>query len=212
MVNHIIGIDEVGRGCLAGPVVVVAASVRGNIRNTQLGTLKDSKKLTKLQREAWFKFLIHNKQIDFALARVYPRQIEKRNISRAANLAASRAYERLSFKITKREPTPKTLARKFRRGKSLTETAIFLDGGLFIGSREKQPKQAKTIIKGDEKIPAVAIASIIAKVSRDRFMTRLAKKYPIYGFDLHKGYGTKLHRQAIAKYGVLPMHRLTFLR
>lgn len=192
--KNTIGIDEVGRGCLAGPVVVVAAMVRGSVRNSRLGTLKDSKKLTKLQREAWFDYFIKNKDIDFALARVYPRKIEKINISGAANLAALRAYGRL-----------------LKRQTLSVRPVVFLDGGLFLGARARQPSHAKTVIKGDEKIRAVAVASIIAKVSRDRFMARMAKKYPDYGFEIHKGYGTKMHREAIVRHGICPMHRLTFL-
>jgi ribonuclease HII len=193
-----VGIDEVGRGSLAGPVVVVAAMVNGTIRNPKLGKLKDSKKLTKLQREAWFDYLIKNKRVRFALARVYPRQIEKRNVSQAANLAAVRAFGRLMAMNSNLQPIAQ-------------QPTIFLDGGLFLGSRDKQPKHAKTIVKGDEKIRAVAIASIIAKVLRDRLMMRLAKRYPHYGFDLHKGYGTKLHQNAIRHYGPTTVHRLTFL-
>lgn len=189
-----VGIDEVGRGCLAGPVVVAAAFVSGPIRNPKIGTLKDSKKLTKAQREAWFDFLMKNKQIDVAVAWVYPRQIEKRNISQAANLAAKRAYARLAKTASQAKGAP-----------------VFLDGGLFLGSKREQPSHAKTIVKADEKIAAVSIASIIAKVTRDRSMVRLGKKYPEYGFEAHKGYGTKFHREAIARFGILPMHRLTFI-
>ncbi|HVM76618.1 MAG TPA: ribonuclease HII [Candidatus Paceibacterota bacterium] len=206
--RNVIGIDEVGRGCLAGPVVVAAALVKKPIRNRALGTLKDSKKLTKAQREAWFDFFINNNDIEFALAWVYPRQIEKRNISRAANLAAQRAYERLAMAIGEADrAAPGTKART----KAKTKTKVYLDGGLYLGRKEIQPPHAKTVIKGDEKIRAVAIASIIAKVSRDRSMVRLARKYPGYGFEAHKGYATKLHRNAIAVMGISPIHRLTFV-
>jgi ribonuclease HII len=89
---------------------------------------------------------------------------------------------------------------------------VFLDGGLFLGSRDAQPAHAKTIVKGDEKVPAVAIASIIAKITRDRAMVRLAKRHPQYGFEIHKGYGTPMHRRAIKKHGPSAAHRKTFLR
>jgi len=196
--KRIVGIDEVGRGCLAGPVVVAAAMVRGNIRNAKLGALKDSKKLSARQREAWFAYFRDNSQIAFAVARVYPRRIEALNISRAANLAAYRAFAKL-------------MKNEALSGKKLHETKIFLDGGLFIRSKKSQPKNATTIIKGDEKIRAVAIASIIAKVTRDDFMKRLGKKYPEYGFEIHKGYGTKRHMAAIGRFGPADAHRLTFL-
>ena len=193
--KSVVGIDEVGRGCLAGPVVVAAALVRGSVRNKKLGRLKDSKKFTARQRAAWFAYFRNNSQISYAVARVYPRQIEALNISRAANLAAHRAFVRL----TKQD------------GLSKRTVTIFLDGGLFLKNKQSQPKNARTVIKGDEKIPAVAIASIIAKVTRDAFMERLGKKYPAYGFAIHKGYGTAAHRAAIAAHGPIAAHRLTFL-
>jgi ribonuclease HII len=191
----IIGIDEVGRGALAGPVVVAAAALPAQfvIRNTALGKLKDSKKLTAKRREAWLEYFNDHPHISFALARVYPRQIEKCNVSKAANLAAERAFLRL------------TAVCHMRPG-ALT----FLDGGLFLGNGN-QPKRARTVVKGDEKIKAIKVASIVAKVHRDRFMCRLAKRYPAYGFEIHKGYGTKAHRRAIRKHGPSEAHRLTFL-
>ena len=119
------------------------------------------------------------------------------NISGAANRAALRAFSRLSK------------ANKLSAG-----TPVFLDGGLFLGSKAAQKqnqRSAKTVIKADETIPAVAAASIIAKVARDRFMVRLAKRYPKYGFEVHKGYGTAAHFRAINKVGSCAAHRLTFL-
>ncbi len=211
----IVGIDEVGRGALAGPVVVAAALLpaKASFKNHKLGLLKDSKKLSAAQREAWLSFFLNHggaggdarggiegnaapaPKVICAIARVYPRQIERHNISNAANLAAARAFARLEKSAG--------LKRK---------TKVFLDGGLFLGNHKNIGfPNAKTIVKGDEKINAVKVASIIAKVHRDRFMQRLAKKYPKFGFEIHKGYGTKLHRAAIAKHGPSPAHRLTFL-
>ena len=145
----IIGIDEVGRGAFAGPVVVAAVLLPQRsgiiIKSAGLGTLKDSKKLSARQREAWAKYFRCHKEVDFALARVYPRGIERMNISAAANHAADRAFARLVQK----------------HGMGPT-TRVFLDGGLFLGSRGNQSeryKQAKTVIKADEKIAAVAAAS-----------------------------------------------------
>lgn len=196
----VVGIDEVGRGALAGPVVVAAAALPCGFapRNRALGALKDSKKLSARQREAWAEYFTQSAV--FAVARVYPRQIEKLNISKAANLAAGRAFGRLC-----------AVGGGHRSGTNGTRAngRIFLDGGLFLGNG-RQPKNAKTVIKGDEKITAVKIASIVAKVHRDRLMRRLAKKYPHYGFEIHKGYGTAAHRRAIKKYGPCPAHRLTF--
>ena len=194
MKSHIIGIDEVGRGALAGPVVVAAALVAGSVRFPRaLGKLRDSKKLSPKQREAWFAHFADRPEISFAVARVYPRGVERMNISRAANMAAGKAYRRLVIATGART------------------TAVFLDGGLFIGNAA-QPRHARTVVKGDETIKAVAIASIIAKVTRDRYMVRLARRHPAYGLDVHKGYGTTAHRAAIRKHGPTPVHRATFLK
>lgn len=199
----IIGIDEVGRGSLAGPVVVCAVALsQGTMRvarRTSLGALRDSKQLSKKQRDAWFLHLTKHPRIVYAVARVYPRGIDRLNISRAANLAAHRAYTRLM--------------RRFERSNNSNPERIrvVLDGGLFLKSKERSMAMgAKTVIKGDEKIPAVAIASIIAKVTRDRYMEHLAVKYPHYGFDIHMGYGTALHRARLAKHGCSDVHRYSF--
>lgn len=201
----VIGIDEVGRGALAGPVTVavamIATDARGRVAHAPFRTLKDSKKLSAAQRELWAQELRANADVRFAVARVYPRGIERLNISAAANRAAFRAFARLS-----------------KDHKILPGTRIYLDGGLFLESRTWQRSaveirkiNAETVIKGDERIPAIAAASIIAKVSRDAFMRRLGKKYPAYGFEVHKGYGTAAHRRAIQKNGPCDAHRLTFL-
>ena len=203
--NYIIGIDEVGRGALAGPVVVAAVVVvrgRGRVADDNLGKLRDSKKLSAKQREAWFGIFKSRSDIKFTVARVYPRRIEKLNISGAANLAAGRACRNLM----------EHGMRSIEQGR---RTDIFLDGGLYLRNRKTQElhhPNAKTVIKADEKIPAVAIASIIAKVYRDRFMRRLSKKCPGYGFELHKGYGTRAHYAALRRHGPSLFHRLTFLR
>lgn len=191
-----VGIDEVGRGALAGPVVVAAVSMPhgSRVMGHGLGKLRDSKKLSAKQRGAWFEYFENHLKIEYALARVYPRQIEKRNISRAANLAAQRAFGRL-------------LARDHG---SRVKGQVYLDGGLFLGNGE-QPKNARTMVRGDEKIKAIVAASIIAKVSRDRGMVRLAKEYPQYGFEVHKGYGTRRHMREIKRHGPSEAHRLTFL-
>jgi ribonuclease HII len=194
--NIIIGIDEVGRGALAGPVTVAAALLPKKLRlkNYAPGKLRDSKKLSAKQRERWFVYFKDHPKINYAVARVYPRAIERLNISKAANLAAERAFTRL------------VKSEKLK----VKSCGVFLDGGLFLGNG-LEPGNAKTVIKGDEKIKAVTVASIIAKVTRDRAMVRLAKTYPQYGFEVHKGYGTKKHLAAIRKYGPSEVHRLTFL-
>lgn len=205
--KYIIGIDEVGRGPLAGPVVVAAVVVpkgmRFSIRDARsgkkIGTLKDSKKLSRRQREAWSAYFKNHPSVQFALSRVRPGTIDRINISCAANLAALRAFNRLMVKSQL----------------SKVNCAVYLDGGLYLRKRKWQKVNsklqiAKTIIRGDEKINAVKIASIIAKCHRDRFMTRLGRKYPEYGFSFHKGYGTKAHIAAIKRHGVSGVHRKSF--
>lgn len=196
---YIIGIDEVGRGPLAGPVVVCAVMIDAKLRiaNYELGRLRDSKQLTEKQREAWAKHLCSHPGVQFALARVSPKRIDEQNISRAANLAAWRAYRRLTAKV--QDPNAKFQTK--------------LDGGLFLKNKEHSVALgAQTIVRGDEKVPTISAASIIAKVARDRYMAMLAKRYPGYGLEIHKGYGTLQHRRAIRKLGPSPIHRLTFLR
>ena len=209
--RYVIGIDEVGRGSLAGPVAVCAVCIPTNLKlsarggsasggktkNLKLGKLRDSKKLIADRRERWFEYFSANKKVRYAIARVHPRKIEEINISRAANLAASRAYKQLFA----------------RHEIDAEKCAVFLDGGLYLGNKRKSVKEygAHTVIKGDEKILAITIASIIAKVVRDRWMRKLSKKFPGYGFEIHSGYGTKRHIAAIKKFGPSSAHRLTFL-
>lgn len=194
--RYIVGIDEVGRGALAGPVVVAAVIVPKGLRlaHRSLGKLRDSKKLRPERRERWHDFARGHGKIRFALGRVYPRGIERLNISRAANLAALRAFSHLIA----------------NEGVSIRSCSIYLDGGLYLGNTGGN-FPAKTIVRGDEKIPAIALASIVAKVTRDRAMAELAKRHVRYGFEVHKGYGTKSHRAALKKYGPSEAHRLTYL-
>ncbi len=202
-VKWVVGIDEVGRGALAGPVTVAAAMLaidaRGRVAHPSIRTLKDSKRMSAPLREFWAKELAHDAGVRFVVARVYPRGIERLNISAAANRAAEKAFLRLLKDHTMKPGTH-----------------VYLDGGLFLGSKVRQEGfaktvRAKTVIKGDETIPVIAAASIIAKVSRDAFMRRLARRYPQYGFDVHKGYGTVTHLRAIKKHGPCAAHRLTFI-
>lgn len=192
-----IGIDEVGRGPLAGPVTVavLALPVGEKFKN-----LRDSKKLSELQRNGWFFVIKNNPKIFYATASVYPKVIDRINISRAANLAATRAFKKVMELC----------------GYKLSKVRVFLDGGLYVNhvqnSSTHQLYNFRTIIRGDEKFNCIKLASIVAKVKRDRLLTRYHKKFPQYGFDKHKGYGTKAHIGAIKKIGVCAMHRLTFVK
>ena len=185
MKKWIVGIDEVGKGSTRGARGCCGRRTAAGIRlkNDEIGELRDSKKLSAAQREQWAAYFKNHRDIQVVLARVYPRGIETHNISGAANLAAMRAFGRLVA----------------ARGLSAKNCNVYLDGGLFLKSKKEQAKSAAgigatTVVRGDEKITAVKIASIIAKVHRDRFMRKLAKHYARYGFDVHKGYGTALHR------------------
>ncbi|MEX2032956.1 MAG: ribonuclease HII [Candidatus Colwellbacteria bacterium] len=193
---YIIGIDEAGRGALAGPVVVAAVSIPKGFypRNASLPKLKDSKKLSPIQRAAWFGFIKSHPQITYFTARIYPRKIEKINIARCANLAALRCYEKITGSING------------------TGVRVLLDGGLYLRSKVTQPHFAKTVIRGDEKLTVIKLASIVAKVTRDRYMVKLNQKYPHYDFHSHKGYGTVTHRKLLRRFGPAEVHRLTYIK
>ena len=153
--------------------------------------MRDSKKLSVKQREKWFSYLTSHPKIEWAAARVSTGVIDRINIAQAANLGAVRACTRLCTKL------------------SLVQAPlILLDGGLKLPMHIAH----RAIIKGDEKIPAIAAASIIAKVTRDRIMLRLHKKYPEYRFDFHKGYGTKLHVEKMRQFGRCATHRQSFAK
>lgn len=200
--KYVIGIDEVGRGCLAGPVTVAAVALPMGYRVRGLGfriKLRDSKKLSAKQRKEWFGWIKARPKIFYARANVYPKIIDRINISRAANLAATRALARLT-----------THNKQLITG----DQRIFLDGGLFVDRSLVVGRKlsVRTVIRGDEKYNCVKLASIIAKVNRDRLLKQYHKKYPKYGFDRHKGYGTKAHIAAIRRFGACPLHRLTFIK
>ena len=188
--KYIIGIDEAGRGPLAGPVVVAGVYVSREMQADFLRRgIRDSKKLTAKKREEWFRFLTAHPKIRWSVTSVWPRVIDRINIAQAANLGARRVYAKLCSDL-----------------RLVQEQFVQLDGGLVL----PPPILHEVIIKGDEKIPAIAAASIIAKVTRDRIMLRLHKKYPQYRFDLHKGYGTELHREMIRLHGPSRTHRQSF--
>ncbi|MFA5889175.1 MAG: ribonuclease HII [Candidatus Paceibacterota bacterium] len=192
--KYIVGIDEVGRGPLAGPVTVCVVVCEENLykklkRNKSLPPLgKDSKKLSPELRQKYAKYLKHT-EISYVVVNVSNRIIDKKGISFAIRFAIEKGFEKLKIKNC--------------------ELKILLDGGL------KAPKKfinQRTIIRGDEKEKIIAWASILAKVSRDTLMCRLAKKYPKYGLEIHKGYGTLRHRGVLKKVGLSDIHRKSFCR
>lgn len=196
----IIGIDEAGRGPLAGPVMVGGVLIRGRTKIGREGKqLRDSKRLSEKQREEWFSYLRAQSAITCAVSRVNPEVIDAINITRAANRAATQ-----------------TLLKLLRESNlSNKRIQVLLDGGLFVIENrqlETHNLQLKTVVRGDETVPTIMLASIVAKVTRDHYMVRKHNEYPEYGFDRHKGYGTKLHRETVQEIGPCPLHRLTFLR
>ncbi|MCW9054602.1 MAG: ribonuclease HII [Candidatus Pacebacteria bacterium] len=187
-VKYIIGIDEVGRGPVAGPVSVGAVLLSRESSWQDFDGLRDSKKLTEKKREGWFTE-IKESGVIYAVSSVGEQVIDERGIAYAIRLALSRSLKKLSV-----DPG---------------ECLVLLDGGL------KAPEEyvnQQTIIKGDEKEHVIALASIVAKVTRDRYMTHMGKRHPEYCFEQHKGYGTKRHYEAIEEHGLCPLHRRSFLR
>ena len=203
-----VGIDEAGRGCLAGPVVVAAALIPNDFKKPAgLPQLKDSKIMTRLQREEWQKWIKERGKyfgIYVAVSAVMPATIDKINITKAANLAAWRSWQKL------------LALQKY------TTAQIILDGGLFlknqtfqklINKHQSKDLFVKTIIKADTKFVEVQLAAISAKTARDDYMRRIATKYPGFGFDAHKGYGTKSHMKAIKKRGLIEgFYRRIFIK
>ena len=188
---HIVGIDEAGRGPLAGPVSIWAVKIGRNFNKKFFKGIKDSKKLSAEERELWFALAAEARRrgdLDFCVSLVSEGIIDKHGIAYAVRLGIKRCLKRLEVEDS---------------------AQIFLDGG--IKAPEKYIHQT-TIIKGDEKVPVISLASICAKVVRDRRMVRLSKSYPEYAFHIHKGYGNKAHREAIRKYGSTELHRRTFLK
>lgn len=189
--THIVGIDEAGRGPLAGPVSVGLVRIPVGFNKTFFKGIRDSKQLTAEERELWYQLALEGKkkgELDFAVSLVSEKVIDKHGISYALRLGIRRCLEKLGV---------------------ASDSQIFLDGAL------KAPGEFKhqlTVIRGDEKIPVISLASIVAKVTRDRRMVRLAKKFPEFDFEINKGYGTRVHLSALRKYGRTVIHRQSFLK
>lgn len=181
-VSLICGVDEAGRGPLAGPVCAAAVILP---RNIEIVGLNDSKKLSEKSREKLYDEICE-KAMSFGIAFASVEEIEEFNILNAAMLAMNRAIAQL-------EPQPEL--------------------ALIDGNRSSAIEiNSRCVIKGDTKCADIAAASILAKVTRDRYMLEMAEKYPEYHFERHKGYGTKLHYEALREYGPCEIHRPSFLR
>lgn len=180
--KSVCGVDEAGRGPLAGPVCAAAVILPEGVI---IDGVNDSKKLIEKKRESLFD-VIREQALSYSIAYATVDEIEEINILNATMLAMRRAIDGLEIKAD----------------------YAMIDGN-------KIPPidiDAECIVKGDAKSMSIACASILAKVSRDRLLYKYAEEYPMYGFDKHKGYGTKVHREAILKYGPCPYHRKSFLK
>lgn len=176
------GVDEAGRGPLAGPVCAAAVILP---RGLVIEGLDDSKKLSEKKREKLYDIII-SKAVSYGIAFAQVEEIESLNILNAAMLAMNRAIAQL-------DPKP--------------ELAL-IDGNR--NSRIEGP--SRCIVGGDGKCADIAAASVLAKVTRDRYMLQMAELYPQYGFEQHKGYGTKAHYAALREFGPSPIHRMSFLK
>lgn len=179
--RFIVGIDEAGRGPLAGPVVAAALHLPASV---SLSGLNDSKKLSERRREALFEEILSESAILFSVGIVEAEEIDRINILQATHLAMKKAVEGLS---------------------SVPDMCLI--DGLPV---RNFPFPQESIVKGDGKSLSIAAASIIAKVTRDRIMKKYAELYPQYGFEKHSGYGTRMHLEALKKYGPVPIHRRSF--
>ena len=176
------GVDEAGRGPLAGPVYAAAVILP---KGLEISGLNDSKKLSEKKREELFGIITEN-AVSFGIARAEVAEIEALNILNAAFLAMNRAIAML-------DPAP---------------ALALIDGNRNSGIESK----SICVVKGDSRCADIAAASILAKVSRDRFMLEMAETYPQYAFEQHKGYGTKLHYEKLRQFGPSPIHRMSFLK
>jgi len=189
---RIVGVDEAGRGPLAGPVSigVIVADESFDLLAT-FPHLNDSKKLTEKKREVIYELLLEEQKkgtVDFCVKWGSATMIDTKGLTHAV-------VQGVHAGVRKLLPDP-------------TQGKVFLDGLLKASPEYEQ----ETVVHGDELIPAIMLASVVAKVSRDRLMKDIASKYPEYGFEVHKGYGTKAHYAAIKKYGSCDIHRQLFLR
>jgi len=180
--TRICGVDEAGRGPLAGPVFAAAVILPFGV---DIHGLNDSKKLTEKKRDELYEIII-NKAVSYAVASADHKEIDEMNILNATYTAMNRAIDALTIK----------------------PSIALIDGNRNNGITS----DSRCIIGGDGLSASIAAASILAKVSRDRFMKEMALKYPEYSFEKHKGYGTKLHYEKLKEFGISEIHRTSFLK
>ena len=198
----LVGVDEVGRGPLAGPVVACAAVLKAP---DIMPELNDSKKLTRPKREAMYD-AVKDACACYAIASASVEEIDRMNILEADFLAMRRALQALGMPGLS-ETAPEI---PIEVKGSFADLTIFIavDGNLMI--RGVPAEMQMPVVKGDGRIASISAASVLAKVFRDRYMDKLAETYPGYGFEVHAGYGTKAHLDAIRKLGFTPAHRKSF--
>jgi ribonuclease HII len=188
--RKIIGIDEAGRGPLAGPVVAASIKITdySELKKADFSFLKysslDSKKLSFKKREEIYEIITKASFIEYGVGVVSEKIIDKINILQATKLAMKESLEKMD----------------------ISDSRIIIDGNFTIDFNCLQ----EAVVRADESVLECSLASIVAKVSRDRLMIKYHEKYPYYRFDMHKGYGTKLHREMIRKHGVCTIHRSSF--
>ncbi len=197
--KRVVGLDEAGRGPLAGPVVACAVMVKPSFKclRSHLEQIKDSKKLSAKKREEFYKILTEHPNIEWGIGRVSEKVIDKINILEATKLAMLKSIKDLSRKLS-----PFSC---YRHKKEIIDFLI-LDGRMKLDL----PVAQTSIVKADDKIFSCVAAGIIAKVTRDRLMKRYHEKYSLYGFDRHMGYSTALHRKMLKEYGPCRIHRRSF--
>ncbi len=180
----ILGVDEVGRGCWAGPLVAAAVALEVPIEG-----LRDSKKLSKKKREA-LDVLIRERARGFGIGWVSPAEVDEMGLTKAVQLAMLRAVKQIGC----------------------TYDVVIIDGNInyFANVRGLRTEQVEAVIKADDSYPAVSAASIIAKVARDNYMSERDAEYPVYNFGRNVGYGTADHIAALTKHGVTALHRLSY--
>lgn len=194
--TYFIGVDEVGRGPVAGPVYVCGLFISSEnlekiIKEAGNLPLRDSKKLTEKMRGKWFlkiKEFGDAGYLKYVVSKASASEIDEKGIAVCIKACVKNSVIKIDADKEK--------------------TKVLLDGGLSVGGDFTE----ESFIKGDENIPVISLASIVAKVLRDKEMAELSKEYPEYGFEKHKGYGTKAHMDAILKHGATDLHRKSFLK
>ena len=209
--HYLIGIDEAGRGPLAGPVAVGAFSIRSKDILKKFHGVKDSKQLSEKQREEWFTRISKEANPPSHLPSVELRKArkQKRNVYYTVSFASPKTIDTKGLSHAIYSALNRCLRRLELNSSISSDSKILLDGSLYASSRYSDQT---TIIDGDSKEQIIALASICAKVLRDRRMKKFAKEYPEYGFEVHKGYGTKAHYKAIRKHGLSAIHRKSFCK